>query len=228
MSSLIYMPSNLRESAARLAAVLRAEPSAEYRLGVLKRLARRLGENAYPVFLKLLAVIAESDDEVAKQAIADSLVVALKRMDLPSGQLTSWGGSHMWQKDAPVQAGTFNETRQSNTPRRQLGPIEFLTAWYAQRTQLPQLDESRYAQVLTLLIELCNRNAELRRLYSAKLVADSRNELEGAYTRITCDALAAIAQAWMNEASPADIAHAATGHRALAPGVPRGWVLRDL
>ncbi|HEY0178339.1 MAG TPA: hypothetical protein VGC30_01765, partial [Dokdonella sp.] len=82
MSAHAYTPSNLRESAARLAATLCARPNAEYRLGVLKRLARRLGEDAYPVFLKLLSIIAESDDDAAKSAIADALVVALNRMDL--------------------------------------------------------------------------------------------------------------------------------------------------
>jgi len=228
MSLRSYTPSNLREAAARLAGALRVEHSAEYRLGVLKRLARRLGDDAYPAFLKLLAVIAESDDDVAKAAIADALAIALRRMDLPSGQLTSWGASHLWDKNIAEQPRRPQEPRHSATPRRQLGPIEFLTAWYAQRTQLPQLDETRYTQVLTLLIELCNHNAELRRLYSAKLMADSRNELEGAYTRVTCDALAAIAQAWLSDASPQDVASAAVAHHALAQSVPRGWVLRDL
>jgi len=206
-------PSTLREIASRLAAAMRTDATPEYRLGILKRLARRLGENGYPAFLKLMAIIAESDDEAAKKAIADAFVLALNRMDSPSGHLTSWG--------AP-------QGRAGGAPRRQLGPIEFLTAWYAQRTQLPQLDETRYVEVLALLIEICNRNADLRRLYAAKLSADSRNELEGAYTRVTCDALAAIAQAWTGDASPRDVAHAAVAHRATAQAVPRGWILRDL
>ena len=193
---------------------------------MLKRLARRLGDDAYPVFLKLIFVIAESDDDLAKAAIADAFVTALKRMDLPSGQLTSWGASHLWEKNAGARPR--EPSRPGATPRRQLGPIEFLTAWYAQRTHLPQLDETHYTQVLALLIELCGHNAELGPLYSAKLIADSRNELEGAYTRVTCDALAAIAQAWMSNATPAEVANAAIAHHAVAQSVPRGWVLRDL
>ena len=218
-------PTHLREVAARLAGALHGERSVEYRLGLLKRLARRLGEDADAVFLKLLAIIAESDDDVAKTAIADALVVALNRMDLPSGQLTSWGGSNLRSGGAETADGV---SPSSTTPRRQLGPIEFLTAWYAQRTQLPQLDEKHYTQTLSLLIELCNHSPELRRLYPAKLVADSRNELEGAYTRVTRDALATIAQAWSSDAAPAEIARKVAAHESGAQSIPRGWILRDL
>jgi hypothetical protein len=220
-----FNPTTLRDAAARLAGALRAGSGADYRLGLLKRVARRLGDDAYPVFLKLLSIIAESDDREAKAAIADALVTALNRMDLPSGQLTSWGASnlHGLQEGAAADEGLSG-----TTPRRQLGPIEFLTAWYAQRTQLPQLSEAQYAQVLALLIELCNHSDELRRLYPAKLVADSRNELEGAYTRATRDALATIANAWSGNASPADIARQVVAHEGATQAIPRGWILRDL
>jgi len=221
-------PTHLREVAARLAGALHGGRSVEYRLGLLKRLARRLGEDAYPVFLKLLSIIAESDDDVAKTAIAEALVVALNRMDLPSGQLTSWGGSHLRSGGAEATDGASPMPSTSTTPRRQLGPIEFLTAWYAQRTQLPQLDEKHYTQTLSLLIELCNHSPELRRLYPAKLVADSRNELEGAYTRVTRDALATIAQAWNSDATPAEIAKKVAAHESGGQTIPRGWILRDL
>lgn len=227
MSSPTFNPTTLRDAAARLAGALRAGNGAEYRLGLLKRVARRLGDDAYPVFLKLLSIIAESEDREAKAAIADALVMALNRMDLPSGQLTSWGGSHL---RGGMHGGAASEESLtgSTTPRRQLGPIEFLTAWYAQRTQLPQLDEAQYTQVLTLLIELCNHSDELRRLYPAKLVADSRNELEGAYTRATRDALATIAKAWTGNASPSDIASQVIAHEGATQSIPRGWILRDL
>ncbi|HEY0232127.1 MAG TPA: hypothetical protein VGC55_12815 [Dokdonella sp.] len=225
MSTDDYTPTHLREVAARLAGALHGGRSVEYRLGLLKRLARRLGEEAYPVFLKLLSIIAESDDDVAKTAIAEALVVALNRMDLPSGQLTSWGGSNLRSGNAETTDGS---SPASSTPRRQLGPIEFLTAWYAQRTQLPQLDEKHYTQTLSLLIELCNYSPELRRLYPAKLVAESRNELEGAYTRVTRDALATIAQAWSGDATPAEIAKKVAVHESGAQAIPRGWILRDL
>lgn len=223
MSTELYTPSRLRETAARLAGALRSERSPEYRLAILKRLARRIGDGAYPVFLKLLSIIAESDDDVAKTAVADALVLALNRMDLPSGQITSWGGSNLRTGESEG-----SEPAPSTSPRRQLGPIEFLTAWYAQRTQLPQLDEAQYTQVLTLLIELCNHSDELRRLYPAKLVADSRNELEGAYTRATRDALATIAKAWTGNASPSDIASQVITHEGSTQSIPRGWILRDL
>ncbi|HEY0179230.1 MAG TPA: hypothetical protein VGC30_06315, partial [Dokdonella sp.] len=140
----------------------------------------------------------------------------------------SWGASNLHAGGA-VEANAFDAGAFArSTPRRQLGPIEFLTAWYAQRTQLPQLDEQCYAQTLALLIELCNHSAELRRLYPAKLIADSRNELEGAYTRVTRDALATIAQAWSSDAAPGEIAKKVVVHEPSSQAIPRGWILRDL
>ena len=54
-------PEALRDAAARLVATLAAHDDDEYRLTVLRRLVRRLGEERYPLFLRLLTVIAESD-----------------------------------------------------------------------------------------------------------------------------------------------------------------------
>lgn len=218
----------LLEAARRMAAALRAWPQGEQRLALLKRIVAHLGEDAYPAFLKLLLIAAESDDETTKRALADTLALALQRTDLPSGQLTSWGATRTWDGTTPVRAGVFSAQYLAATPHRQLGPIEYLTVWYCQRTQRPLLDETRYADALAKLIDLCNRSPQARKLYPAKLAADSRNELEGAFTRMTRDKLAAIAQAWTPEATPAQVAQAVAGAEARRERAPRGWILRDL
>lgn len=218
----------LLETAGRMAGALKAWPQGEQRLALLKRIVTHLGDDAYPVFLKLLLVIAESDDDVGKRALADTLALALQRTDLPSGQLSSWGATRTWDGTTPVRAGTFSAQYLATTPHRQLGPIEYLTVWYCQRTQRPLLDEARYADALAKLVDLCNRNPQTRKLYPAKLAADSRNELEGAFTRMTREKLAAIAEAWTPNATPDQVAQAVVGSPGECQRAPHGWILRDL
>src|SRR5690606_13192407 len=50
-------PGQLRDAAARPVSALAAHDDPEYRLAVLKRLSRRLGEDHYPMFLRLLGVV---------------------------------------------------------------------------------------------------------------------------------------------------------------------------
>lgn len=218
-------PESLRTAAARLVALLGAHQDDEYRLTVLRRLARLLGEDRYPLFLRLLTVVAESDDEDAKRLVASTFGAALRRMDLPGGALSSWGATRLPEArtlDASALSGGFF----SASPRRLLGPVEYLTVWHLQRTQRQRLGPESYGSTLALLVDLFNHGEEARRLYPQKLAADAANELEGAYTRVTRDCLAAIAGAWQAGKPPDEIAAAA-----LAAGGaehPRGWLVRDL
>src|SRR3546814_14594528 len=86
-------PTELRAAADRLVSALAAHSDPEYRLTVLKRLVRRLGEERYPLFLRLLGVVAESDDARAQRLLAETFGTALRRMDVPGGALSSWGRS---------------------------------------------------------------------------------------------------------------------------------------
>lgn len=204
----------LLEATRRLVAALQHEPSDERRLAMAKRVVRRLGDEAYPVFLKILLVVAESEDAAAKQSVADLLAAAAQRMDLPSGQLSAWGGSG--------HGGTASRGRL-------LGPIEYLTAWYCQQTQRPMLEEPLYADALGKLLALFNLSPGLRKLYAAKLEADASNELEGTYTKDTRDTLKRIAQRWPDEAgTPEDVVRAAIGGELASEQIPAGWIVHRL
>lgn len=218
-------PEALRTAAARLVATLAAHDDDEYRLTVLRRLARRLGEERYPLFLRLLTVVAESEDEQAKQLLAATFGAALRRMDMPGGALSSWGAARL------PETGTLDFNALSGqffgaTPRRLLGPVEYLTVWHLQRTQRIVLGADSYRDVLAKLVDLFNHSDEASRLYPQKLAADAVNELEGAYTRVTRDSLAAIAAAWKSGKPPEQVAQAAV--TAGAPDHPSGWLVRDL
>ncbi|TYT26753.1 hypothetical protein FZO89_11065 [Luteimonas viscosa] len=216
----------LRDAAGRLVSALAAHDDPEYRLAVLKRLSRRLGEDHYPMFLRLLGVVAESDDHAAKRLLADTVATALRRADLPGGALSSWGATRLPDDVTGLSVGTLSGHFFGASPRRMLGPVEYLLVWHLQRTQRTSLGVDTFRQQLALMVDLLNHSEEARALYPQKLAADAQNELEGAYTRATRERLAAIARAWRAGEPPQAVAQAAidAGHADLPPG----WVVRDL
>ena len=216
----------LRTAADRLISTLAAHQDPEYRLTVLKRLVRRLGEDRYPLFLRLIGVVAESDDERAQALLAETFGTALRRMDLPGGALSSWGATQLPQTASPLQVSSFSGHFFGATPRRQLGPVEYLTVWHLQRTQRTALSEDSCRRCLERLIALFNRSEDARLLYPQKLAADAQNELEGAYTRFTRERLAAIATRWAAGDSPEQVAQAAVEAAPDSDGP--SWVVRDL
>lgn len=214
----------LLETTRRLIGALQQEPSGDMRLVLAKRLLRQLGDDAYPVFLKILLIVAESEDAAAKQMIADLLATAAQRMDLPSGQLSAWGGSSRGEHDENLPGASATPAR-----RRLLGPIEYLTVWYCQQTQRPMLDESLYADALRKLLTLFGLNQQLRELYAGKLAADAGNQLEGTFTRDSRDILSRLAQSWQQTASSTEqIVQAALRGVAPTEPLPSGWVVHRL
>ena len=225
MTDPLPSPDALRAAADRLVSALAAHADPEYRLAVLKRLARRLGEERYPLFLRIVGVVAESDDERAQRLLAETFGVALRRMDLPGGALSSWGATGLPDHGAPVAASALSGHFFGATPRRMLGPVEYLVVWHLQRTQRTALSAEGFRGSLARMIAMLNRSEEARRLYPQKLAADAQNELEGAYTRATRERLAAIAAAWAAGEAPEQVAEAAIG----APEAEaHDWVLRNL
>lgn len=214
----------LLETTRRLVSALQQESSIELRLSLAKRVVRQLGDEAYPVFLKMLLIVAESEDLAAKQCVADLLAAAAQRMDLPSGQLSAWGSSYRNadEDEAANTAGPMNR-------RRLLGPIEYLTVWYCQQTQRPMLEKNLYADAIRKLLALFELNPQLRMCYASKLGADIGTELEGTYTRDTRDILGRLAQRWQQaNSTPDDVVQAAIRGMAPVAPMPPGWVVHQL
>jgi hypothetical protein len=168
-----------RESAARLALVLESTADQELCLAVLKQLNRRFGDHGYPGFLKILLIISESTNAGAKRRLADTFAVGLRRGDVPSGVLAAWGATDV----------------SSSAPRRQLDPIEYLTAWFSQRTYRPCLADATYRECLIRLVELFNTSAHARQWYPLKIEADLAG-VEGAFTHQTRERLGILVNAW--------------------------------
>jgi hypothetical protein len=184
-----------RESAARLGQLLESSADEESCLAVLKQLNRRFGDHGHPGFLKLLLIIAESGNVSVQRRLADAFALGLRRGDAPSGALTSWGATQFWSSDQPLYAGMLPGNPASIAPRRHLDPIEYLTAWFSQRTHRPNLAESTYRESLTRLLVLFDRSPLARRWYPLKIEADLGG-IEGAFTRQTRERLAILIDAW--------------------------------
>lgn len=161
--------------------------------------------------------------------MADTLALGLRRMDLPSGQLTSWGGSNAWPALQGFPGGTIGGTHFVNTaPQRQLGPIEYLTVWFCQRTQRPYLGERAFRDSLAKLVALFDCSREARELYPLKIESDLATGPEGAYTRQARERLGAIVSAWKRGEPPAAVADAAAGLGSAASAERSRWLLRNL
>jgi hypothetical protein len=209
----------LLETTRRLVSALQQESSMELRLTLAKRVVRQLGDEAYPVFLKMLLIVAESEDAPAKQCVADLLAAAAQRMDLPAGQLSAWGSSH---RDIGEDCSALQR-------RRLLGPIEYLTVWYCQQTQRPMLDQRLYADAVRKLLGLFELNPQLRTVYASKLTAEAGMELEGTYTCDTREILGRLAHCWQQQGStPEQIVQAAVRGTGPAAPTPHGWVVHQL
>lgn len=214
---------DLLGSARALVEALARYASSDMRASILNRVARHLGDEWYPVFIKIACVIGESQDEAAKRLVADSLAYAMKKGDLPSGSLTSWGVSGNWMA-APsgVPQSYFRAA-----PRRSLGPIEYLSSWHSQSTNRAPLSDDVYRTSLASLLHLFNASPAAARIYQIKLQSDSMHEIEGTFTAITRARLAMIAELWAAAARPEEIAwqvvqldRAATSPLRLASSAP--------
>jgi len=185
---------DLRAAARALLHSLAACPTEELRVAVLKRVAKRLGDANYPVFVKLLAVVGESDDAPAKRLLAETLVCALTRGDMPTGSLTGWGSAGSWaaSTSAALPASSFLRA----VPRRQFDPVEYLTTWFGQSTDRVRLRPDLYRSALHALVALFDAHPAGARLYQSKLRADAANQPEGTFAQATRERLMEIARDW--------------------------------
>lgn len=159
---------------------------------LLEAVCRGLGDELYPAFLRVLAEVGRQGEHDARSAVARALVHALRTGRLPSGRRGAWG--------ATASGGGARS--------RSLGPLEYLCAWAGQGggadgDTLPAADFESAAQAVMTVVSASD---SARLLYCEKLLADAQDSLEGALSRSTRQAMAAMAQAWAGGALPAEAA----------------------
>jgi len=158
-------------------------PTLEDRVRWVERLCLSLGDALYPAFLHVLCHIGEYGDSGAQKAVADVLVLALQSGRLPSGRQAAWGSAY-------------------GAATRTMGPIEYLCAWHAQPGSRGQLNATAFDRAARALLGLISHSDSARRLYCAKLLADSEDFLGGEWSRTTRQALQAMAHTWAAGAQP--------------------------
>jgi hypothetical protein len=157
-------------------------PDEEQRVALLAAVCDGLGDDLYPAFLRVLWLVGQHGE-----ALADTLVHALRTGRLPSGRRSAWGAS--------LPASGFGSTRS-------LGPIEYLCAWHAQGDAEQSLSGAQFESAARALMELVNCSDEARLMYCEKLLAEVDDPLVGALTRPTRHALRVLATAWSQGAPP--------------------------
>jgi hypothetical protein len=180
------------ESAARsFVAGIATLPTRDERVRLIEQVWAELGDMLYPAFIKILCAIAHWGDASARRLTAEALAHALATARLPSGPTPAWGSSS-W---SPLPAGAPGAGWHAR-PARNLGPLEFLCVWHAQRGAEGRLDQQDFAYAVRKIIELFDAAPEAAALYSAKLLDDVANPIEGAFSRQTRALIASIAHDW--------------------------------
>jgi len=157
--------------------------SLDARVELFESLCFSLEPELYPAFLQLLFYVEHHADAQLQQQFTDTLVYAMGTGRLPCGTLPAWGS---------MSAATLAPY----TTSRALGPIEFLCAWYAQPTHLPQLSDAVFDDALSTLMRLIDSNTAARKWYCHNLKMDAINDSIGMFSSATRTAIAALAKAW--------------------------------
>ena len=159
-------------------------PNDEDRVALLAAVCDGLGDDLYPAFLRVLAIIGQHGDHAARAAVAQALVHALRTGRLPSGRRTAWGANPALQA-----AAGYGVTRS-------LGPLEYLCAWHAQAEPEHALAAAQFHDAARALMDLIASSDQARALYCEKLLADADDPIAGALTRQTRHALRELVLAW--------------------------------
>ena len=190
----------------------------EDRVALLATVCDGLGNELYPAFLRILALIGRHGDHAARAAVAGALVHAIRTGRLPSGRRSAWGAA-----PSSGAASNYGSTRS-------LGPLEYLCAWHAQAEPGLAIDSGSFHSAARAVMDLVVAHPDARLLYCEKLLADAADPIGGALARRTRCALQALASTWAAGASSTDASAsflAALGDAPeKAPGapiLPAGW-----
>ncbi len=166
-----------------LASQLQQLTDLDSRVDLLDSLCNRLGPDLYPAFLQLLFFIEQYADANVQKQLTDTLAYAMSTGRLPCGTLPAWGS-------------TSSTTSKMYSSSRALGPIEFLCAWYAQPTNLPQIHDAIFNDALSTLLRLIDSNQVARKMYCYNLNMDAINDSIGMFSSATRTGMTKLAKAW--------------------------------
>ena len=160
-------------------------PDMDDRVRLLDRICVRLDNGLYPALLHILYCIENYGEHTAQEQIVNTLHYALSTGRLPSGKLPAWGSTER------IDNSPFGQTRN-------VGPIEYLCAWYAQPTNLPAMDQGTFLTICSSLLRLVSIDENARDMYCQKLLSDADDPLSGSLSGNTRYGLKNLAQQWQD------------------------------
>ncbi len=179
---------NWHGAAAELVGCLGEIGEPDERVRLLDKLCQRLDGGLYPAFLQMLLEIDLNGEAAAKAIVAETVAHALTTGRMPSGKVRAWGASQ-----SPT-GGVFEQSRN-------LGPIEYLCAWYMQPSDLPPLTRAAFDTGLSALIRLFSTADDGLERYCDKLVMDANHTIGGSLTNQTQDGLRELARCMRSRVS---------------------------
>ena len=185
-------------AAQRLVSALRDQPDDDARSRLLERIATRFGGARYLAFVQLLCAVQHFGDALARRRLAEALAGALARHRLPAGQIPAWGAPSLPATGPGVGLPRAGQV----SGGRRLGPIEFLCASLTQPGGGGAASEDDVEFALRCVIQLVGASPRAVELYTARLVVDADDPLQGTLNRRTRDVLRAIAALWRAGESP--------------------------
>jgi hypothetical protein len=168
-------------------------PASDQRVELMEAVCLGLGDALYPAFVNLLCHLGRHGEPPVRRLVADTLVQALRSGRVPSGRVAAWGAA------LRADAAAFGR-------ERSLGPIEYLCAWHAQPSGRSPLPASAFDAALQPLLQLVDASPGARALYCAKLRADVRDPLGGAWSRGARQGVLSLVDAWEAGLPPDDVA----------------------
>jgi hypothetical protein len=179
---------------------------------LLAQLSKRLGNDQFPVFIKMLCTVGQSQDSPAKRVVCNALSQSIRDGDVPSGALTSWGIPHVWSAQVEHDFSPPGFA----APKRQLDPLSYLVTWFSQTTNRQLLQQEIYVRLLTELLLLFEGSPVCSQLYQTLVVHQVTLLPPGTFQQATQLRLERIVAGWESGMAPAEIAQSSLQDEALS------------
>jgi hypothetical protein len=199
MSVTLRSDPNFGLASSDLATWLGGLQKVEERCDALTSLNRSLGDEWFPIYLKLLIVIGEGAPEPARRLVAETIAHGMQHGQTTGGTLSSWG------IPMPVPAAVASSIGQGflrMSGGRILDPLAYLTVWFTQSTSREPLERSVFEGALAAVVRLFDASDAARSVYQAKLRADIASAPEGTFSSSTLLRLRCLLDAWLAGAAP--------------------------
>jgi hypothetical protein len=191
-------------AARTLVRTLEAESHIADRAVALGQVIRELGDNWYPMYLKVLMVIGEGAPTPARALVADAVAHGLQHGTPLGGTLSAWGMPA--QQVPPAAMAALGRGFLRMAAGRALDPLAYFAVWASQSTSRQPLPQEAFERALRALLNLFDASPAAAAIYQAKLRADLLAPPAGAFSALTIRRLQCLQDGWTQRIGAAELA----------------------